>query len=164
MSTKIKILEVLKKAFENKPGLVAIEIQDNTYDINLIADYYGVLTDDEDIDVELELKQTGSYDLFKDEDAFMREKNSIMTSQSIIPVGSFSIGQNDFKRSSQVFLNGKIVSVKEFKDNYSLKIECLNTIYYLSIDKNNKKPEVGNIISSLFNLEIVIEKGDQAWS
>ncbi len=166
MSTTVKIKKIVKRPRGDKPGLVDIELIDKIYYVEISADIHGEVPEVESyVEAELELQPVGDYDLFKDEDEFMKEKEDSMASQSIIPTGSFSIGQEGWKKSSEVFLNGKVLTVQEYDDIYTAEIECLNVVYYAILEKSKgKKPEVGNIISSLFNTEMIVEKEDQDWN
>ena len=166
MSTTIKIKKIVKRPRGDKPGLVDIELIDKIYYVEISADIHGEVPEVENyVEAELELQPVGDYDLFKDEDEFMKEKEGSMAPQSIIPTGSFSIGQEGWKKSSEVFLNGKVLTVQEYDDIYTAEIECLNVVYYAILEKSKgKKPEVGNIISSLFNTEMIVEKEDQDWN
>jgi len=166
MSITVKIKKIVKRPRGDKPGLVDIELIDKIYYVEISADIHGEVPEVENyVEAELELQPVGDYDLFKDEDEFMKEKEGSMASQSIIPTGSFSIGQEGWKKSSEVFLNGKVLTVQEYDDIYTAEIECLNVVYYAILEKSKgKKPEVGNIISSLFNTEMIVEKEDQDWN
>lgn len=166
MSITVKIKKIVKRPRGDKPGLVDIELIDKIYYVEISADIHGEVPEVESyVEAELELQPVGDYDLFKDEDEFMKEKEGSMASQSIIPTGSFSIGQEGWKKSSEVFLNGKVLTVQEYDDIYTAEIECLNVVYYAILEKSKgKKPEVGNIISSLFNTEMIVEKEDQDWN
>lgn len=167
MSTTVKIKKIIKRPRGDKPGLVDIELIDKIYYVEISADIYGEVPEEEScVEAELELHSVGDYDLFKNEDEFMKEKEGSMAPQSIIPTGSFSIDQEGWKKSSEVFLNGKILAVQEYDAIYTAKIKCLNVVYYATLEKSKgRKPEVGNIISSLFKTEMIIEKEEgQTWS
>ena len=166
MSTTVKIKKIVKRPRGDKPGLVDIELIDKTYYVEISADIFGEVPEVESyVEAELELHSIGDYDLFKNEDEFMKEKEGSMAPQSIIPTGSFSIGQEGWKKSSEIFLNGKILAVQEYDDIYTAEIECLNVVYYAILEKSKgRKPEIGNIISSMFNTEMIIEKEDKNWS
>ena len=166
MPTTVKIKKIVKRPGKDKPGLVDIELIDKTYYVEISADIFCEVPEVESyVEAELELHSIGDYDLFKNEDEFMEEKDGSMAPQSIIPTGSFSIGQEGWKKSSEIFLNGKILAVQEYDDIYTAEIECLNVVYYAILEKSKgRKPEIGNIISSMFNTEMIIEKEDQTWS
>ena len=166
MSTTVKIKKIIKRPRGDKPELVDIELIDRAYFVEISADIYGEISEEGNcVEAELEIRSVKNYDLFKDEDEFMEKKEGSMAPQSIIPTGSFSIGQEGWKKSSELFMNGKILSVQEYDDTYVSEVECLNIVYYAILDKNKgRKPETGNIISSLFLTEMIIEKEEQSWS
>ncbi len=166
MSTAVKIKKIVKRPRGDKPGLADIELIDKTYFVEMSVDFYGEVPEKGSFaEVELELQPLGAYDLFDDEKHFMKEKKGSMAPQSIIPVGSFSIGHDGWKKSSELFLNGKVLSVRDYDDTYITEIECLNTVYYATLEKSKGgKPEAGNIISSMFWTEMIVEKEDQNWS
>lgn len=160
MSTKVRVKKIVQKPRNDKPGLIDIELIDDTYYVEMTVEVSEEVPDEESvIDVDLELYATSEYDLFKDADDFYKQKEGSMADQSIISIGSFVIDSNGFKKSPEIFLNGSVLDVHEYDDCYEAKIECLHATYYAILDKyKGKKPKVGNVISSMFWVEMSIRK------
>ena len=166
MSTKVKIKKVIRNPINDKPGLVDIELEDGMYNIQMTVEVYEKTPGDmKTASADFTLYSMGDYDVFKDEEEFTKKKEKSMAPQSLIPIGSFTIGQDGWKKSPEVFINGKVLEVVEDDENYYAELECLNVVYYAIYKKGmGVKPEEGNIVSSGYWDEMEIQKEEQLWS
>ncbi len=166
MPTKVKIEKVIRNPRDDKPGLVDIELEDGMYNIQMTVEVYEKIPGDmKTASANFTLYSMGDYDVFKDEEEFTKKKEKSMAPQSLIPIGSFTIGLDGWKKSPEVFINGKVSEVVEDNENYYVELECLNVIYYAIFKKETGvRPEEGNIISSGYWIEMEILKEGQLWS
>ena len=159
MVTQAKITEIVKEIEGENPGLVDIEIENDYFFIPMTVEVYNKLPEvGSTVDAELVLYSFEDYDVFENEEAFIKCKKKSMAPQSIIPIGNFSIGQENFEKSCENYINGKVISAEEDEKYYLVELECLGVIFNAMYRKDfGDKPSVGNIISSTYWVEMEIE-------
>ena len=156
--TIIHVDKIIRNAKGDKPGLADIHYEDDCFCCPMTVEFYSSLPKDErSLDVDIILYSYNDYEVYKDEEEFINKKDNSMAPESIIPIGNFQIESGVFKKSSENFINGKVLSVRENDEYYEVELQCLNVIYYAYYHVGfGPKPEVGNIISSVYWTEIVV--------
>ena len=166
MKTKVKIENIIKKPKDDLPGLVEISVSDERYYIEMNVDVYDKLPPiGSVVDAELIIYPVDSYDVYKNEDEFNKEKKGALASQSIIPLGKLLSDQAIQEKNSQNFINGKVIDMKEYEDYYLVNLESLKIIYSAILKKKDGiKPEIGNILSSTYSVEMELYQEAKQWS
>ncbi|MBR2788849.1 MAG: hypothetical protein IKD94_06760 [Erysipelotrichaceae bacterium] len=166
MPKKVKIENIIRKPRGEKPGLAEVSIDDGRYFIEMNVDVFDKMPEPGSvIEAEFKLYPIGEYDIFENEEEFNKEKEGVMAPQSIIPFGSLCIGQDGWKKSSENLINGKVLDVREDDEYYIVDLESLEIIYCARYEKKSgDKPEVGNIISSAYSVEMKICKKEKKWN
>lgn len=155
--TRVFLDKIIKKPKKNTFGLADIHYEDYKYYCPMTVGFFDELKDEKIIDVDINIYAYDDYDVFENEEDFLKQKENSMAPESIVAIGNFCIENEGFKKSSENFINGKVINIQENEDNYYVELECLNIIFH-AIYKKTKKIEKGNIISSMYKTEIELIK------
>lgn len=155
---KAKIEKIVKQIEGDEPGLVDIEIQDFICPMTVeVFDSMPAL--ESTVDANIILYAFSDYRVYDNEADYYARSNNSMSHQSIIPMGYFPIDQQEnFEKSSVNYINGSVISAEEDDGNYLVELECCDMIFYVVYKKqNDKKINVGNIISSRYWAELLVQ-------